>query len=160
MAIVTTIPNANVYPKYKALVKHIDMEINGMNTGVPPSLLTTLADRLHELAENYGELAGILRFTQEEAAAIASELSVVLLRKQVKDHYDRGAGAIFVRVPELQLWVVLNTRGLPVTEYSYPFVPAEWRKQLGTLKLCEGDRVLVKDCGMKFNDDIYYLMEV
>ena len=146
--------------EHEFAIQDIDNIMGGLKTGVPAAVADSMSKRLVQMAEHFYTVAELLELPDKDVEALAELLSNALLNKQVKDAWYSGKGRVFIRGPEL--WSVYLPSGYNISRqaiYQPDEVPTEWRRQLGMLQLLGNDRTLLKDCGYRHNDKVFYLLE-
>jgi hypothetical protein len=142
------------------VIEDIDSVMGSLRTGIPAELADSMSARLVQLADHFYTVAELLAIPDKEVEALAEKMGVALLNKQVKDAWYAGKGRVFIRGPEL--WSVYIPSGFAESRqaiYKPDEVPTEWRRQLGMLQLLEGRRTLLKDCGYRHDDKVFFLLE-
>lgn len=142
------------------VLEDIDTVMAGLRTGIPLELSDTLSKQLVQVADHFYTIADLLLLPDKQVERLAEQLSDALLNKQVKDAWYRAEGKVFIRGSE-GLWSVYSPR-YPQPKraiYQPDEVPPEWRRQLGMLQLLTTNRTLLKDCGYRHNDKVFYLLE-
>jgi len=140
------------------VIEDIDNVMGSLRTGIPAELADSMSARLVQLADHFYTVAELLAIPDKEVEALAEKMGVALLNKQVKDAWYAGKGRVFIRGEKM--WDTLPPRTHVVRlAYELDAVPTEWRRQLGMLQLLEGRRTLLKDCGYRHDDKVFFLLE-
>jgi hypothetical protein len=146
--------------EHEFVIQDIDLVMYGLKTGVPSAVAESMSKRLVQMAEHFYTVAELLELPDKEVEALAAQLSTALLNKQVKDAWYSGKGRVFIRGPELwSVYLPSEYNNSRQAIYKPDEVPTEWRRQLGMLQLLNNSRTLLKDCGYRHNDKVFYLME-
>jgi hypothetical protein len=145
--------------EYEFVIQDIDTVMGGLKATLPDDFHRAMDMRVVQMAEHFYTVAELLELPDKDVEALAEQLSIALLNKQVKDAWYSGKGKVFIRGPEL--WSVYIPRAPTSRQaiYKPDEVPTEWRRQLGMLQLLEGRRTLLKDCGYRHDDKVFYLLE-
>ena len=146
--------------EHEFVISDIDTIIGGLKAKLPDDFHRTMDLRVVQMAEHFYTVAELLEIPDKDVEALAEQLSTALLNKQVRDAWYSSRGRVFIRGPEL--WSVYLPSGYNISRqaiYQPDEVPTEWRRQLGMLQLLGNDRTLLKDCGYRHNDKVFYLLE-
>jgi hypothetical protein len=146
--------------EHEFAIQDIDTVLGGLKVKLPDDFHRAMDMRVVQMADHFYTVAELLAIPDKDVEALAEQLSTALLNKQVKDAWYSGKGRVFIRGPEL--WSVYLSSGYDYGRqaiYQPDEVPTEWRRQLGMLQLLEGRRTLLKDCGYRHDDKVFYLLE-
>lgn len=144
--------------EHEPVIEDLDAALGSLKTGVPAVVADSISKRLVQLAEHFYTLAALLGIPDKEVEALAERLSTTLLNKQVKDAWHRKEGMVFIRGETT--WAAMCPTVHTVRVWYEPdSVPTEWRRQLGMLQLLSTNRTLLKDCGYRHDDKVFYLLE-
>ena len=146
--------------EHEFLIQDIDTVLGGLRIKLPDDFHRAMDMHILQMADHFYTVAELLAIPDKDVEALAEQLSTALLNKQVKDAWHSGKGRVFVRGPEL--WSVYQPSAVTGSKraiYKPDEVPTEWRRQLGMLQLMEGRRTLLKDCGYRHDDKVFYLLE-
>lgn len=146
---------------HEFLIQDIDAVMGGLKAKLPDDFHRAMDLRVVQMAEHFYTVAELLEIPDKDVEALAEQLSTALLNKQVRDAWYRGEGRVFVQGSE-RLWSVYLSSAFSTSRqaiYQPDAVPTEWRRQLGMLQLLNTDRTLLKDCGYRHNDKVFYLLE-
>lgn len=144
--------------EHEFAIQDIENIMGGLKAGVPAEVADSMSKRLVQMAEHFYTVAELLELPDKDVEALAELLSNALLNKQVRDAWYRGDGMVFIRGDKM--WDALPPRTHVVRlAYELDAVPTEWRRQLGMLQLLETRRTLLKDCGYRHDDKVFYLLE-
>ena len=144
--------------EHEFVVEDINNIIGSLGTGLPSDFHHAINLRVVQMAEHFYTISELLEIPNKDVEALAKQLSTALLNKQVVDAWYRGDGMVFIRGEKM--WDVLPPRThVAGLAYELDAVPTEWRRQLGMLQLLGNDRTLLKDCGYRHNDKVFYLLE-
>jgi hypothetical protein len=146
--------------EHELVINDIDLVMDRLKTGVPSAVAESMSKRLVQMADHFYTVAELLELPDKDVEALAEQLSTALLNKQVRDAWYSGKGRVFIRGPELwSVYLPSEYNNSRQAIYQPDEVPIEWRRQLGMLQLLEGRRTLLKDCGYRHDDKVFYLME-
>jgi hypothetical protein len=146
--------------EHEFVIQDIDTVLGGLKVKLPDDFHRAMDMRIVQMADHFYTVAELLAIPDKDVEALAEQLSTALLNKQVKDAWYSGKGRVFIRGPEL--WSVYLSSGYDYGRqaiYKPDEVPTEWRRQLGMLQLLNNSRTLLKDCGYRHTDKVFYLME-
>lgn len=144
--------------EHEFVVEDIDNIIGRLEIKLPGDFHRAIDLRVVQVAEHFYTVSELLEIPDKDVEALAKQLSTALLNKQVVDAWYRGDGMVFIRGEKM--WDALPPRTHVVRlAYELDAVPTEWRRQLGMLQLLGNDRTLLKDCGYRHNDKVFYLLE-
>jgi len=144
--------------EHEFVVEDINNIIGRLEIKLPGDFHRAIDLRVVQVAEHFYTISELLEIPDKDVEALAKQLSTALLNKQVVDAWYRGDGMVFIRGEKM--WDALPPRTHVVRlAYELDAVPTEWRRQLGMLQLLGNDRTLLKDCGYRHNDKVFYLLE-
>ena len=144
--------------EHEFVVEDINNIIGRLEIKLPGDFHRAIDLRVVQVAEHFYTISELLEIPNKDVEALAEQLSTALLNKQVVDAWYRGDGMVFIRGEKM--WDALPPRTHAARlAYELDAVPTEWRRQLGMLQLLGNDRTLLKDCGYRHNDKVFYLLE-
>ena len=143
---------------HEFIIEDVNAVLGGLRTKLPDDFHRAMDIRVVQMAEHFYTVAELLEIPDKDVEVLAEQLSTALLNKQVKDAWHRGEGMVFIR-EDAQWAALLPLTGMGSVWYEPDKVPPEWRRQLGMLQLLGTNRTLLKDCGYRHNDKVFYLLE-